>query len=66
MAEVMNQKNYILRSVKTLFNLDEAPYELESSQALEKFITSKDNNLWIVALPTKEFKVVANLSKLPE
>ncbi len=53
MAEVTNQKNYILRSVKTLFNLEDAPYELESSQALDKFITSKDNNLFIVALPTK-------------
>lgn len=65
MTDLATQKNYILKNIKTLFNLDEAPYELESSQGLEKFISSKDNNLWIVALPTKEFKVVTNLAKLP-
>jgi hypothetical protein len=65
MTDIGNQKSYILKNVKTIFNLDEVPYELESSQGLEKFISSKDNNLWIVALPTKEFKVVTNLAKLP-
>jgi hypothetical protein len=65
MTDIGNQKSYILKNIKTIFNLDEVPYELESSQGLEKFISSKDNNLWIVALPTKEFKVVTNLAKLP-
>lgn len=34
MADVTSQKNYVVRTVQTLFNLDSAPYELESSQAL--------------------------------
>jgi len=34
MTDTDNQKKYILKNIKTLFNLDEAPYELESSQAI--------------------------------
>jgi len=47
------QKTYILNNIKTLLNLDEAPYELESSSALDKFTSTNQSSLFIVGLPTK-------------
>lgn len=38
----MEQKNYILHSLKTLLNLEEPPYELANSTALDKFIANAD------------------------
>lgn len=57
---MQEQKNYILHTIKTLLNLDEPPYELVNSQAIDKFIASDADSLAINALPTKEFKVLGN------
>jgi hypothetical protein len=51
---MQEQKNYILHSLKTVLNLEEAPYELVSSAALDKFITNSDQDTLVIsALPTK-------------
>ena len=58
-------KNYILRNVKVLLNLDEVPYDLSESSALDKFLQADQDTLLISCLPTKEFRVLAGTSKLP-
>lgn len=55
---MQEQKNYILRTIKTLLNLDEPPLELVDSPAIDKFLQSDMHSLSINALPTKEFRVV--------
>ena len=57
---MQEQKNYILQSIRVLLNLDEQPYELTSSPALDKFLASDQDSLLINALPTKEFKIISN------
>lgn len=51
---MQEQKSYILHSLKTVLNLEEAPYELSNSTALDKFVSSTDSDTLIIsALPSK-------------
>jgi len=64
---MQEQKNYILHSIKTLLNLEEPPYELTTSAALDKFVSTPEQDvLTIVALPTKEFKIISPSSPAPK
>lgn len=58
-------KNYILKNIKTLLNLDEAPYELSDGTILDKFLNSDQETLLLSCLPTKEFRVLQPSSKFP-
>ena len=40
--------------------MDEAPYELSSSQGIDKFVTSDADSLLIAALPSKQFKILTS------
>jgi hypothetical protein len=63
---MQEQKNYILHSLKTILNLEEAPYELANSPALDRFVTSSEQDaLTISALPTKEYKILLPTAPLP-
>lgn len=62
----MEQKNYLLHSLKTLLNLDEPPYELVNSTAIDKFVAAPDQDTLVIsALPTKEYKVLAPAASPP-
>jgi hypothetical protein len=62
----MEQKNYLLHSLKTILNLEEPPYELANSAAIDKFVNGTDQDtLTISALPTKEYRVLAPAASLP-
>lgn len=37
---MQESKAYILKNIKTLLNLDEAPYELSDGTILDKFLSS--------------------------
>ena len=58
-------KNYILRNIKVLLNLDEVPYDLSENSSLDKFIQSNQETLLISCPPTKEFRVLTSTSKFP-
>lgn len=46
-------KSYILKNIKTLLNLEEAPYELSDGNILDKFLSSDQETLLLSCLPTK-------------
>lgn len=46
-------KNYILKNIKALLNLDETPYELSDGTILDKFLNSDEETLIMSCLPTK-------------
>ena len=58
-------KNYILRNVKVLLNLDEIPFDLSDSSYLDKYLQSDQETILISCLPTKEFRVLTSSSKFP-
>ena len=63
---MQEQKSYILHSIKCLLNLEEAPYELSNSQAIDKFITTDQDTLAIAVLPSKQVKVLGNSPASPD
>lgn len=63
---MQEKKNYILQTITTLLNLEQTPYELDNSPAIDKFVNSDADTLLINALPTKEFKVITSNSQPTE
>lgn len=58
-------KNYIIRNIKVLLDLEEAPYELTDGTSLDKFLQSDQDTLLLSCLPTKEFRTLTPTSAFP-